>query len=276
MGRDGNMKILIVDDEMYERVLIEKCVDWEEKGFTIVGSVQSAEEALGIFEQERPDIIFTDISMPFMDGLELSQKIRQQDARAKIVIVTGYRDFEYARKAIKIGVEDFLLKPIEADELEETALKVRQDILKEREGLNRLAAGNLSRDSQSGFGQEEIVQDGSGHLNQKALRYIEEHLFVNGLSLNMIASDLYVNNSYLSRIFKQSMGESITKYIMRRRIEKSMELFDTTDLKVYEVAERVGMPDAHYFGTCFKKHTGTTVNEYKSKKHTLFRKKREL
>ena len=79
----------------------------------------------------------------------------------------------------------------------------------------------------------------------------------------------FVNASYLSRIFKQSVGESITKYIMRKRVEKSMELFDTTDLKVYEVAAAVGMPDAHYFGTSFKKYTGKTVNEYKSKNRTL-------
>ena len=112
-------------------------------------------------------------------------------------------------------------------------------------------------------------------MSQKALQYIEDHLSVNGLSLHMVASGLYVSNSYLSRVFKQFSGESITKYIMRKRIEKSMELFDTTDLKVYEVAEKVGMPDAHYFGTCFKKYTGKTVNEYKSKKHTLLGKKCE-
>lgn len=110
---------------------------------------------------------------------------------------------------------------------------------------------------------------GGNTVAQKAQEYIEQNLDREKLSLNLIASDLFVNASYLSRIFKQSVGESITKYIMRKRVEKSMELFDTTDLKVYEVAAAVGMPDAHYFGTSFKKYTGKTVNEYKSKNRTL-------
>ena len=110
---------------------------------------------------------------------------------------------------------------------------------------------------------------GGNTVAQKAQEYIEQNLDREKLSLNLITSDLFVNASYLSRIFKQSVGESITKYIMRKRVEKSMELFDTTDLKVYEVAAAVGMPDAHYFGTSFKKYTGKTVNEYKSKNRTL-------
>lgn len=522
MEMKNKMKILIVDDEMYERILIEKCVDWEKNGFEIAGSVATAQEALEIFDKEQPDMIFTDINMPLMDGLELSRKIREKHAHVKIIIITGYRDFEYARKAIKIGVEDFLLKPIASEELEKTAEKVKQDILLEREKQKQLKESwpILSQDltkricmKQIGqeeaaqkllayelpllyeremlgilvevmekewekidqmpaavsrlFGQEQFLygifpknrffilaeaqvgkegvrrlfqniqmimsepvmmtvsgvhkgfsgcseafsecqesmfntMKGTGsqlicyqdymklvhyvektypvsfetfkravrsadfeaavsfvdqyleryiyqgpvlvsqlrnvgvlllhntaivfkelgmnfsdvdrigiyqkisdlgsvqafcqefyefleivtkavaelsqvnRMNQKAMQYIEDHLSVNGLSLHMVASGLYVSNSYLSRVFKQSAGESITKYIMRKRIEKSMELFDTTDLKVYEVAEMVGMPDAHYFGTCFKKYTGKTVNEFKSKKYTLLGKKREL
>lgn len=521
MEMKNKLKILIVDDETYERILIEKCVDWEAMGFQIAGSVSSAGEALEVFEQEQPDMVFTDINMPLMDGLELSRKIREKNRDVKIVIITGYRDFEYARTAIKIGVEDFLLKPIASEELEKTAEKVKQDLLNEREKQKQLEESwpILSQDltkriCMKQIGQEEaalklrayelpllyeqemtgilvevmekewekidqmpaavsrilgrehflysifpknrffILVDaqagtdcaqvlfenirtilsepvsmtvsgvhqgfegcseafsecqesmfntmkGTGSqlicykdymelvhyvektypvsfekfrlavrsadfeaavsfvdeyleryiyqgpilvsqlrnvgvlllhntaivlkdlgmsfddvdrigiyqkisdigsvqafcrefyefleiitktvaefsqvnsMSQKALQYIEDHLSVNGLSLHMVASGLYVSNSYLSRVFKQFSGESITKYIMRKRIEKSMELFDTTDLKVYEVAEKVGMPDAHYFGTCFKKYTGKTVNEYKSKKHTLLGKKCE-
>ena len=121
---------------------------------------------------------------------------------------------------------------------------------------------------------EETIQTvsqnvGGNTVAQKAQEYIEQNLDREKLSLNLIASNLFVNSSYLSRIFKQTTGESITKYIMRKRVEKSMELFDNTDLKVYEVAAAVGMPDAHYFGTSFKKYTGKTVNEYKSKNRTL-------
>lgn len=513
----GVISILIVDDEKYEGILMEKGVNWEKEGFHIAAVAQSAQEALEIMEKAAPDIVYTDINMPIMDGLELSRRIRKEHPEVPIVIVTGFREFEYAREAIHIGVEDFLLKPIQADEMLATAVKIRERILKQREektkqvesfpvlcqelvrrivtgyidvndAVGKLSAYNMPLlyqgrmrgflletklggdspilsvletvnrfigkknywytfleknkvffvigeredteeqirqmfEAQSARNQEETlvisVSDPCGriedcprllseceeasmntmkdegktlifyqeyvgymeeisrsypvnfdeyrlavkcgdqeaavafidryleryifdgpllipqlrnlgililhntmsimkeynkyfndaeqmklletisHMNtlqefcrtsytliekvigavtensignnmvHKAQEYVEENLDREGLSLNMIASGLFVNASYLSRIFKQTAGESITKYIMRKRIEKSMDLFDQTDLKVYEVAAAVGMPDAHYFGTCFKRYTGKTVNEYKSKNRNL-------
>lgn len=514
------INILIVDDEKYEGILMEKSVDWEKRGFRVIAVAQSAEDALEIMKSELPDIVYTDINMPIMDGLELSRKIREENPSIHIVIVTGYREFEYAKEAIHIGVEDFLLKPIQADELIATAEKAKELILKSREEeikqkesfpvlcqelVRRIVMGyidsgdaeeklfaynmpllykkgmrgilledgsaqgislanvldimdrmigegdywytflekniiffvaeekdNLTGTIESIFGQmekanrngafvvsvsrlcealmdcpkmlseceeaafnmmkdkgrtlifyedyieamqeidgsypvnfdeyrikiksgdleaaialidrylEKYIYDGPLMISQlrnlgglilhntlsvlkehnkhfddagqmelfasipnintlqefctifysfieevieiisenhmgnkialKAEEYIEKNLGKEGLSLNMIASDLFINASYMSRIFKQATGESLTKYIMRKRVEKSMDLFDHTDLKVYEVAAMVGMPDAHYFGTCFKKYTGKTVNEYKSKNRNLLSK----
>ena len=81
----------------------------------------------------------------------------------------------------------------------------------------------------------------------------------------MIAQELYMNGSYISRVFKQETGESLTEYITRKRIEKSMQLMDETSMKAYEIAEQVGIKDAHYFGICFKKYVGVTVKEYKNR-----------
>lgn len=99
---------------------------------------------------------------------------------------------------------------------------------------------------------------------QKCRRYILEHMDTPGLSLKHVADTLYLNESYLSRIFKQATGESVNRFLMRCRIEKSMELLNTTSLKAYEVGEKVGMPDAHYFGLAFKKYTGKTINEFRN------------
>ena len=111
------INILIVDDEKYEGILMEKSVAWESEGFHIMGNVQCAEDALALMEKQTPDIVYTDINMPRIDGLELSRRIRETYPAVHIVIVTGYREFEYAREAIHIGVEEFLLKPIQSDEL---------------------------------------------------------------------------------------------------------------------------------------------------------------
>ena len=127
------INILIVDDEKYEGILMEKSVAWESEGFHIMGNVQCAEDALALMEKQTPDIVYTDINMPRIDGLELSRRIRETYPAVHIVIVTGYREFEYAREAIHIGVEEFLLKPIQSDELLAAAVKLREQILKERE-----------------------------------------------------------------------------------------------------------------------------------------------
>ena len=103
------INILIVDDEKYEGILMEKSVAWESEGFHIMGNVQCAEDALALMEKQTPDIVYTDINMPRIDGLELSRRIRETYPAVHIVIVTGYREFEYAREAIHIGVEEFLL-----------------------------------------------------------------------------------------------------------------------------------------------------------------------
>ena len=116
------INILIVDDEKYEGILMEKSVAWESEGFHIMGNVQCAEDALALMEKQTPDIVYTDINMPRIDGLELSRRIRETYPAVHIVIVTGYREFEYAREAIHIGVEEFLLKPIQSDELLDAAL----------------------------------------------------------------------------------------------------------------------------------------------------------
>lgn len=235
------LKILIVDDEKYEALLVEKCVNWADHGFAVVGSAQSAQEALRLFEQEAPDIVLCDINMPVMDGLELCRRMKARRPDVCLVIITGHRDFAYAQQSIELGVKSYLLKPIQSDELLRTVERIRSEL--------ETSPGPLAG----------IRND----LIRTAVFYIEDHLSVSGLSLRTIASAIYTNSSYLSRVFREEMGETVTDYIWHRRMEKGKELFASTDRRVYEVATRVGIPDAHYFGQCFKKYTGVTVREYR-------------
>lgn len=103
-------------------------------------------------------------------------------------------------------------------------------------------------------------------LVERAKDVIMNDLSNTELGLNYIATALYVNASYLSRIFKQETGEGIIEYITRNRMEVSMYLLDTTQLKIYQIAERVGISDAHYFSICFKKHLGMTTKEYRNRR----------
>lgn len=118
-------KILIVDDEEEIRLGIIKKIDWENYGFTIVGDAQNGIEALEKAETLQPDIIMTDVRMPFMDGLELGSKILEIFPSTKIIIFSGCDDFEYAQKAIRINVIEYVLKPINSEELIEILKKLK-------------------------------------------------------------------------------------------------------------------------------------------------------
>ena len=132
------LKVMIVDDEEYERKLIEQCIKWDELGMKISQVCSSAREALDCVEEINPDIIITDIRMPFMDGLELSRIIAETYPHIKVVILTAHEEFEYAKEGIKIGISDFLLKPIRRKELKNTFSRLKDKILDERIQKNNL------------------------------------------------------------------------------------------------------------------------------------------
>ena len=127
------LKVLLVDDEYLIRNLLRMRIDWQEQGMQIVGEACDAAEALEQVELLHPDIVFTDIYMPKMDGIELSGLILKRYPNIKIVVVTGHDEFEYARQSVKLGISDFILKPIRATELLQVTTKLRAAIEQERE-----------------------------------------------------------------------------------------------------------------------------------------------
>lgn len=522
------ISVLLVDDEKLERILIRRGFDWEGNGFQIIGETGSGQEALEFIQHRRPDAVFTDINMPHMDGLELAEQILRIHPQCHIVIVTGYRDFDYARRAVKLSVEDFLLKPVNMEDVAAVADKIKEEIRTERkkeeeaekaeqlrnsiladqdilmesffqrlverriareEGERRLVSYNceklavscvcvtirvrekealpedpekeilgmireknpedtvcfihymkdiilyfmdgacdraeefcrkLHRQCQlqrysvtlgischkEGFdgiaeafeeaqkavgasvflGHDQLVtyQEYQEIMNQsqtkkemdweeftfavtntmhdrvreeikeyvkliqaarvtdlgylrlmamnmlfkagtclnkygtgiiqliteerfyrelqevttlsemeellyrdteqvmeyldgkrqkhgnkvvgEARNYAEAKLYDPELSLRTVAAAVYSNESYLSRAFKKEQGINLIEYILQRRIEESIVLMNTTDLKVYEIAEKVGFRDPHYFSICFKKQVGITVTEFRARR----------
>jgi two-component system response regulator YesN len=126
-------KVMIVDDELIFRDYLRTVLDWETLGFTISKEARNGVEALELIHEDCPDIALIDITMPFMDGLELSEKLKEQYPEVSIVLITGHNEFEYARKALKLGVEDYILKPFSKDELLLTLVKLRQQYQKAQE-----------------------------------------------------------------------------------------------------------------------------------------------
>ncbi|ANY67235.1 hypothetical protein BBD42_12725 [Paenibacillus sp. BIHB 4019] len=125
-------KVMLVDDEILVRESIRDCINWEQEGFMFCGDASDGELALPLIEQRQPDILITDIKMPFMDGLELSAIVRERMPDIKIIILSGHDEFEYARAALRVGVEEYCLKPVSAADIVRTLQDVSRSIDRER------------------------------------------------------------------------------------------------------------------------------------------------
>lgn len=121
-------KLLLVDDEEDVREGVTQEIDWTSYGFEVIGKVENGKEALDFIERCVPDVVVTDIKMPFMDGLQLSEEIRKRFPIMKIIILTGFDEFEYAQKAVKLQIDEYVLKPFSAQELIDVLVKVKSQI----------------------------------------------------------------------------------------------------------------------------------------------------
>ncbi len=127
------MKVFLVEDEIIMREGIRNNIDWEKEGLEFVGEASDGELAYPLIQDSKPDILITDIRMPFMDGLELSRRVKEEMPDIKIIVLSGYDEFEYAREGIRIGITEYLLKPIDGNKLLEAVKRVAQLIRSEQE-----------------------------------------------------------------------------------------------------------------------------------------------
>ena len=142
----GLYRILLVDDEEEVRKGIIRKMEWEKLGFEVVGDAENGEEALEKVEQLQPNVVITDIRMPYMDGLALTKRIREKYPSIRILIFSGYDDFEYAQQAIKLHVTEYILKPVNVEELSEILTKVRENLeeeIKQRRDIDSLRESYL-------------------------------------------------------------------------------------------------------------------------------------
>ena len=172
------MKVFLVDDEIVIREGIRESFPWEDTPYTLVGEAPDGEMALPMIRDTNPDIVITDIKMPFMDGLELCRVLRVQMPWVGIIVLSGYDEFEYARQCINLGVREYLLKPINAADLKEALDKVSKQITEERKQLEHASSlrarmgndGKFVKEKLLGslFTDEAMEEDAEGVLKQLA------------------------------------------------------------------------------------------------------------
>ena len=127
------LKTFLVEDEVIVRETIKRMIPWEQYGFELAGEAADGEMALPLILKCRPDLLITDIKMPYMDGLTLAERVRQKYPSMKIVIFSGYDDFEYAKQAIKLNVTEYILKPVNVEELTAILQKIKANLDQEIE-----------------------------------------------------------------------------------------------------------------------------------------------
>ncbi|MBU5441289.1 response regulator [Paenibacillus sp. MSJ-34] len=152
-------KLLLVDDEILIRETIRDCIQWEKEGFEYCGDASDGEVALPMIEQLRPDILITDIKMPFMNGLELSEIVRKRMPEVKIIILSGHGEFEFARSAIRMGIEEYCLKPVSSADLIGLLRKVGEKIDKERSERERIEQLRQSERDNAALSKAKLLGD---------------------------------------------------------------------------------------------------------------------
>lgn len=123
-------KVLLVDDEEEVRNAIEQRINWEELGFEVIGKAQNGVKAMEIAEKLQPDVVITDIKMPYMNGLELARNLKEENPGVRILILTGFDEFEYAKEAVHLEIEEYILKPVNANELSECLKRLKTYLIK--------------------------------------------------------------------------------------------------------------------------------------------------
>lgn len=258
--------VMLVDDEEEIRVAIEKKIDWAELDFNVVGSASNGWDALDMALERHPDVVLTDINMPFMNGLEFSKRLKAELPDTKFVILTGYDEFEYAKEAIELSVVEYILKPVDSDELYQlfSRLKVRLD----DESEKRRNLENLERYYQENYNFfKNQIPDATAHdLIEKSLAYIKEHYKESDLSVDRICSHLNVTPNYFSALFRKKTGQTFVAYLTELRMKKAKWLLENTDEKAYIIAGMIGYDEPNYFSYVFKKAYGISPSKYRQKR----------
>ncbi|WP_141503128.1 response regulator transcription factor [Paenibacillus luteus] len=359
--------VIIVDDELFFRKGLVGMIDWEGNGYQVIGEAANGEDALVMIRDKKPDLVITDIQMPVLDGLALIQAAEEEKLDTEFVIISGHTDFRYAQQAVRFGVLDYVLKPIDEADLVNALVKLhdklekkiqpqaRKRMLMSQKQIETFLRGESTLDddlscklveaveendayhirlvvdrifsefSEKRFSPEEIQTGivqcvlmicksirsmegdeteltsfeslinwyhhnvtldeikrlfneflfeagdlinrlyrtyGKGRIH-KIKTYIDQNYSKN-ISLRIIAGQFYFNPAYLGQLFKKNYGMYFNQYLQQLRITEAKKLLRMKDLRIYEVAERVGFNNSDYFVTQFDKLERMSPSEYRN------------
>jgi len=253
--------VVVADDEDELREAVCAMIPWQDMGFRLVGSASNGLDALQLVEKYEPDLLLTDIRMPFISGLDLARQVREVHPATSIAFLSGYDDFAYAQQAIRYGVISYMLKPLTVRGLSEELENIHKRMDQEWSAPRRTEQEEaLPSGPAVPPGDGEAVVKGGELLCRRALEAIEQNYRDPNFSLASLGDSLEVSPNHLSACIKKYAGETFINTLIRRRMQAAQELLTGSSLKIREVAERCGYTDQHYFSYCFKKYSGESPN----------------
>lgn len=268
-------KALIVDDEPLVREYLMANLSVMHSKWQAAACTSDGLKAVERLKTETFDAVVTDICMPGMDGLELARYIYDNYKETYTVILSGHDEFDYAQRAMRYDVTDYLLKPINDEEFH-NVLERLTGIIEESKAKVSIALdggiASLSPDSVSEQFRNYLsavagdTAEEPETLADRATEYIYAH-FCEPIALSDIAEELDVSPAYLSSVFHSVRGESYSKFILKLRMERAALLLEKCpNTKIYHIAEQIGYASSKHFNGVFKKYYGMTPNEFREKR----------
>lgn len=251
-GRCGMYKVVIIDDEPIIVRGLSETIPWQKYGCQVAGTAMDGQEGLELIRKIKPEIVISDIYMPKMDGLTMVAGLKSEFEDMELTVVTGYRDFDLAQRAIRLGVTRFLLKPTNMEELDEAIWEMVSRLKKK--GILSGRDGSEDEGSEGGAGC---------FLVNKALDYMREN-YSGKMTLADVADHVYVSQWHLSKLLNRHTGQNFSELLNGIRIEEARKLLRDPALRVGDVADQVGFLDLAHFSRVFKKITGMSANEYRN------------
>ena len=249
-------RVMIIDDEPIIAEGLSKIIPWSRWDCEVVAVAQDGLAGQTLIREKKPDLIISDICMPGQDGLNMIAALKSEFPDMEVTILTGYRDFDYAQRAIRLGVSRFLLKPSDLGELNEAVETMVNSLKKKGITPDR-------RENQETEEKEEQKNAAGSFIVHNAVQYMQEH-FQEKITLSELADKIYVSQWHLSKLLNRHMGKNFSEVLNSIRIEKAKELMKDPALRLSDIAEMVGFLDVAHFSRVFKKLTGVSAGEYRN------------
>ncbi len=245
--------VLIVEDELLELEFLESIVAEDLLPKDKIITCGSGIQAVNLAKQYRPDIIVMDIHIPEMDGLQALQEIKKFLPHACVMILSACSDFSYAQTAIRLRVQEYLLKPIKPSVFKQVF----------RDLLTTVTTCQVHADEEI---DEEIREPKTNHIYfiEKSIKYIHDN-FKQKLPLQLVSSYVFLNPQYFSRIFKKEVGVTYIDYVNKLKIVYACKLLETTSYPAYRISSECGFTDPSYFNRVFVQQMNMTPKAYRRK-----------